>query len=150
MVADTSYRETPILKAKRIGIGKLNNAAKRKVWAPKACFGEHTCYNDSLIAITGDSILFKRYNLFERDRLVLFSDIEKISVKPASIWNGKFRFHGTGDFHTWFPRDFQRYKRDKIFFAFIRNKWWRIGFTVEDSAAVIKIFQEKGLIRDIV
>ena len=109
-----------------------------------------TNYHDSLVAITGDSILFKRYNIFERYRLVLFSDIEKIIVKPASIWNGKFRFHGTGDFHTWFPRDFQRYKRDKIFFAFIRNKWWRIGFTVEDSAAVIKIFQEKGLIRDIV
>ena len=109
-----------------------------------------TSYYDSLVAITGDSILFKRYDIFEHYRLVFFSDIEKIIVKPASIWNGKFRFHGTGDFHTWFPRDFQRYKRDKIFFAFIRNKWWRIGFTVEDSAAVIKIFQEKGLIRDIV
>ena len=107
-------------------------------------------YTDSLVAITGDSILFKRYSLFERDRLVLFSDIKKIIVKPASIWNGKFRFHGTGDFHTWFPKDFQRYKRDKIFFAFIRNKWWRIGFTVENSTAVMKIFQEKGLIRDIV
>ena len=107
-------------------------------------------YTDSLVAITGDSILFKRYSLFERDRIVLFSDIKKIIVKPASIWNGKFRFHGTGDFHTWFPKDFQRYKRDKIFFAFIRNKWWRIGFTVENSTAVMKIFQEKWLIRDIV
>ena len=109
-----------------------------------------TIYYDSLVSITCDSIVFKRYNIFERDRLVPFSDIEKIIVKPASIWNGKFRFHGTGDFHTWFSKDFKRYKRDKIFFAFIRNKWWHIGFTVEDSAAVIKIFQEKGLIRDIV
>jgi hypothetical protein len=109
-----------------------------------------TIYRDSLVAITGDSILFKRYNIFERDRLVLFSDIEKIIVKDSSALNGKFRFHGTGDFHTWFPKDFQRYKRDKIFFAFIRNKWWRIGFTVENSAAVIKIFKEKRLIRDIV
>jgi hypothetical protein len=107
-----------------------------------------TNYHDSLVAITGDSSLFKRYNIFERDRLVHFSDIEKIIVKPTSIWNGKFRFHGTGDLHTWFPKDFQRCKRDKIFFAFIRNKWWRIGFTVENSVAVIKIFQEKGLIRD--
>ena len=105
-----------------------------------------TNYSDSLVAITGDSALFNRYSILERDRLVLFSDIEKIIVKPASIWNGKFRFHGTGDFHIWFPRDFQRYKRDKIFFAFIRNKWWRIGFTVEDSDAVIKILQGKGLI----
>jgi hypothetical protein len=105
-------------------------------------------YSDSLVEITGESILFKRYDIFERDRLVNFSDIEKIIVKNPSIWNGKFRFHGSGDFHTWFPRDFQRYKRDRVFCAFIRGRWWRIGFTVENSAAVIKIFQEKGLIRE--
>ena len=108
-----------------------------------------TIYSDSLVTITGESILFKRYNIFERDRLVSFSDIEKIIVKVV-IWNGKFRFHGSGDFHTWFPRDFQRYKRDKIFCAFIRDKWWRIGFTVENSAAVVKIFKKNGLIRDLI
>jgi hypothetical protein len=103
-------------------------------------------YSDSLVSINHSSILFRRYSLFEKDRLVLLSDIEKIVVKEPSLWNGKFRFHGTGDFKTWFPKDFQRYKRDKIFFAFIRNKWWRIGFTVENSPAVIKILLEKGLI----
>jgi hypothetical protein len=107
-------------------------------------------YSDSLVTITGESILFKRYDIFERDKLVFFSNIKKIIVQNPSIWNGKFRFHGTGDFHTWFSRDFQRYKRDKILFAYIRDKWWRIGFTVENSAAVIKIFQEKGLIRDLI
>ena len=76
-----------------------------------------TLYSDSLVEIKSDSILFRRYSFFERDRLVLFSDIEKIVVKKATIWNGKFRFHGTGDFKTWFPKDFQRYKRDKIFVA---------------------------------
>jgi hypothetical protein len=107
---------------------------------------EEAIYSDSLVKITGRSILFKRYGFFEGDRLVPFSEIEKIVVKKPSIWNGRFRFHGTGDFKTWFPKDFQRYKRDKIFVAFIRNKWWRIGFTVENSAAVLKILQEKGLI----
>jgi hypothetical protein len=76
---------------------------------------------------------------------VPFGEIEKIVVKKPSIWNGRFRFHGTGDFKTWFPKDFKRYKRDKIFVAFIRNKWWRIGFTVENSDAVIKVLQERGL-----
>lgn len=107
-----------------------------------------TIYSDSLVSINPESILFKRYSIFERDRLVLFSDIERIIIKDCTAWNGKFRFHGTGDFHTWFPKDFQRYKRGKIFFAFIRDRWWQIGFTVEDSAAVIKIFQAKGLIKD--
>lgn len=105
-------------------------------------------YSDSLVEIRSDSILFRRYSFFERDRLVPFTDIEKIETKKATIWNGKFRFHGTGDFKTWFPKDFQRYKRDKIFIAHIRYKWWRIGFTVEDSDTVLKIFQEKGLIKE--
>jgi hypothetical protein len=107
---------------------------------------EETVYSDSLVKITGKSILFRRYGFFEGDRLVQFSEIEKIVVKKPSIWNGRLRFHGTGDFKTWFPKDFQRYKRDKIFFASLRHKWWRIGFTVENSATVLKIFQEKGLI----
>jgi hypothetical protein len=106
-------------------------------------------YSDSLVTIMKKSILFKRYGFFEGDRLVLFSEIEKIVVKKPSLWNGKFRFHGTGDFKAWFPKDFQRYKRDKIFFAFIRNKWWRIGFTVENSDEVIRIFREKGLIKNL-
>jgi hypothetical protein len=105
-------------------------------------------YSDSLVEIKDNSILFRRYSFFERDRLVLFSDIEKIAVKKATIWNGKFRFHGTGDFKTWFSKDFQRHKRDKIFVACILNKWWRIGFTAEDSDAVIRIFRGKGLIKN--
>ena len=40
-----------------------------------------TLYSDSLVEIKSDSILFRRYSFFERDRLVLFSDIEKIVVK---------------------------------------------------------------------
>jgi hypothetical protein len=110
---------------------------------------EDIIYSDSLVTIMKKSILFKRYGFFERDRMVLFSEIEKIIVKKPSLWNGKFRFHGTGDFKTWFPKDFDRYKRDKIFVAYIRNKWWRIGFTAEDSNTIIKIFQEKGLSKNI-
>lgn len=107
-----------------------------------------TIYSDSLVTITGEGILFKRYSMFQRDRFVRFSDMEKIIIKKSSFRTGKFRFHGTGDFHTWFSMDFQRNKRDRIFFAFIRERWWRIGFTVENSTAVIKIFQEKGMIKD--
>jgi hypothetical protein len=106
---------------------------------------EETLYSDSLVAITKKAILFRRYGFFEGNRLVPFGEIEKIVVKKPSIWNGRFRFHGTGDFKTWFPKDFKRYKRDKIFVAFIRNKWWRIGFTVENSDAVIKLLQERGV-----
>ncbi|HDQ03887.1 MAG TPA: hypothetical protein ENN23_04860 [Deltaproteobacteria bacterium] len=109
---------------------------------------KNVIYSDSLVEIKHGSILFRRYSFFERDRLVLLSDIEKIVVKKSTIWNGKFRFHGTGDFKTWFPKDFQRYKRDKIFITHIRYKWWNIGFTVEDPDTVIRILREKGVIME--
>ena len=76
-----------------------------------------------------------------------FSRHRKIVIKKPSVRTGKFRFHGTGDFHAWFAKDFERHKRDGMFIAFIRRQWWRIGFTVERSDAVMKIFQERGLIR---
>ncbi len=110
---------------------------------------EDIIYSDSLVAIAKKTIIFRRYGFFERDRMVLFSEIEKIIVKKSSLWNGKFRFHGTGDFKTWFAKDFHRYKRDKIFVAYIRDKWWRIGFTVENSDTIMRIFREKGLIKEV-
>jgi hypothetical protein len=37
-----NYCETPMPKAQRSGIGKLNNPAKRRVQNPTACLGVHT------------------------------------------------------------------------------------------------------------
>ncbi len=59
---------------------------------------------------------------------------------------GKYRYQGTGDIRTWYPLDIARNKRDKIFFLFLKNKWVRIGFTVENSEAIEKYFKEKGLL----
>lgn len=103
-------------------------------------------YSDALVDITDKNILFKNYSFFDRNRSV-FSRHRKIVIKKPSVRTGKFRFHGTGDFHAWFAKDFERHKHDGMFIAFIRRQWWRIGFTVERSDAVMKIFQERGLIR---
>jgi hypothetical protein len=106
-----------------------------------------TKYLDSLVTITEDGILFRGYGLLGGDRVVSFSDIEEIVIKRPTFWNGKWRWHGTGDFKTWFPQDYDRQKRDSIFVAHIRKKWWRIGFTVEDSSQVTSLLREKGLIK---
>ena len=105
-------------------------------------------YSDSLITITEEGILFRGYGVLGGDRLVSFSDIEEVVIKRPTFWNGKWRWHGTGDFKTWFPQDYDRQKRDIIFIAHVRKKWWRVGFTVEDSYEVASILQEKGLIRN--
>jgi hypothetical protein len=107
-----------------------------------------TLYQDKLIAIYIDSILLKDYYYPSlKPKKVSFNSIEKIEVKQPSLWTGKWRIHGTGDFRTWFPLDSARYKRDRIFILLLRHKWIRIGFTAEDSESVQNIFREKGLLK---
>jgi hypothetical protein len=72
-------------------------------------------------------------------------DIESIEVKPPTIRNGRWRIHGTGDFKTWFPRDRQRPKRERIFFARSKGRGMDIGFTVENADQVENIFRSMGL-----
>jgi hypothetical protein len=103
-------------------------------------------YSDSLLSITDEAILFKGYGFLGGNRLVPFTDIEKVVIKRPTVWNGKWRWQGTGGFKTWFPQDFNRQKRDIIFVAHLRKGWWRIGFTAEDSAQVASILREKGLL----
>jgi hypothetical protein len=104
-------------------------------------------YQDKLVDISNDSILLKNYYFPSlKPKEISFNSIDKVKVKKPSIWTGKWRFHGTGDIRTWFPLDNARNKRDKIFFITLKHKLIRIGFTVEDSGTVQKIFREKGLL----
>ena len=104
-------------------------------------------YQDKFVSISEDRIIFQQYYFPTRKcKTVLFADIEEIRVENATILNGKWRIHGTGNFKTWFPRDNKRFKRDKIFFAKLRNQWIDIGFTVENSQQVEAIFKNKNLL----
>lgn len=105
-------------------------------------------YQDNLVSITKDQIIFKHYYFpTGKPKTVQLADIEWIKVKKTSLRNGKWRIHGTGNFKTWFPRDTQRPKRDKIFFAKIKSQRVDIGFTVEDSAQVERLFGEMNLLQ---
>ena len=104
-------------------------------------------YQDKLVEISNDSILLKNYYFpSQKPKEVEFSSIDNVEAKEPSMRTGKWRFQGTGDFHTWFPLDNMRNTRDKIFFIKLKDKWVQIGFTVENSEAVKKIFREKGLL----
>lgn len=103
-------------------------------------------YKDNLVEISNNSITFFSYYYPGGKSLsVSFYDIEKIEVKEPTLLNGKYRFWGTGNFLTWYPKDFKRSKRDYIFFLFRKNKRIKIGFTVEDSQKVINIFKLKKM-----
>ena len=80
-------------------------------------------------------------------RTVSLDDIEWIQIKDATIMNGKWRIHGTGNFKTWFPKDVHRPGSSKIFFAKLKSQWVKIGFTVEHEKEVERIFGELNLVR---
>ena len=118
-------------------------------------------YSDNLVEITDDTITFKKFSFglsvgpkrlefgfsFRPKRLKL-SQIARVEERPPSLLSGKWRIWGTSDFRTWFPLDWHRPQRDKIFIVSLRASRKRIGFTVEDSKRVRGILKEKGLLSE--
>jgi hypothetical protein len=106
-------------------------------------------YADRLIQVTETSILFKSYYFPSGSKRIELSDIDHVEVIEPTLLSGKWRIHGSGDFRTWFPRDLKRPKRDRLFIIHLRNRWRRIGFTVEDSNRLIDVLKDrKILIKD--
>lgn len=104
-------------------------------------------YQDNLISIAEDEIIFEHYYFpTGKRKVVRLSDIESIEVKEPTILNGKWRIHGSGNFRIWFPRDIHRPRRSRIFFAKLKSQRVEIGFTVEDSAQVERVFKEMNLL----
>ena len=105
-------------------------------------------YSDSLVEISVETILFRRYYFpFGMKRLKL-SDIERVIVQHPSFSTGKYRLQGSAGLHTWSPMDLQRPRRKKIFFTHLRSQKLCISFTVEDDGAVEHILREKNILQD--
>ncbi|MGI4789638.1 MAG: hypothetical protein ACRYFS_12395 [Janthinobacterium lividum] len=107
---------------------------------------ENLLYSDSLVEITEDSICFKDYYFPVGSKEVRFSEIDTITEKKPTWWNGKYRVQGTGDLQTWFPKDWHRPSRSKLFFAHLRGSSRCIGFTVENAGLVEQILRGKSLL----
>ena len=105
-------------------------------------------YHDDLVEIGPSQVRVKNYYLNGTDKLVSVQDIEWVRAKRASIFNGKLRFSGTGNFHTWFANDMSRPTRDTIFVMKLRGKWWKVGFTVEDSARARETLGKLGVLKE--
>ena len=106
-------------------------------------------YKDGLVEINDREIIFRRYYFpFGGDRHVSLGDIESIEVRPRSFWRGSWRIWGTGDLRTWFPLDWARPSRDRIFIAHLRGRFRRIGFTVKHSEEATKVLKEYGMLHE--
>jgi hypothetical protein len=76
----------------------------------------------------------------------MVADIDRITVEPPTLWNGKWRLHGAGNIRIWFLKDNGRPKRDRIFFATVKSQWMCIGFAAKDADRVEKT-RDEDLIR---
>ncbi len=101
-------------------------------------------YLDSLVKVTDDGIIFQHYCFPFGSKRVEFTRIERIEAKKPSFGE-RWRVWGTANFRSWFPLDWKRPSRDRIFVAFLRDSSWRIGFTVENSAQFEEVLKGKGL-----
>lgn len=99
-------------------------------------------YADNLVKIDEDSILFKEYFYPFGSKRFPVSNIEEILYYRPKWWSGKWRIYGSGDLKTWCPCDWGRPSRDMMFILFPVKGWWRVGFTVEDSAKAITALRE--------
>lgn len=105
-------------------------------------------YSDKLLEIDDHSIFFRHYYFPVGSKRVSLNQIQHIEVVNPSLFSGKYRIHGTGDFRTWYPYDGKRPIRDQIFIITLKKGWWRIGFTVERSGLVQLMLEKHGLIKE--
>lgn len=102
-------------------------------------------YSDHLVEITPGAITFRRFYFpLPGDRTVPFGEIDRIDAKIPTVLSGKWRYSGTGSPWIWFPPDWKRPSRDRIFHAFLKNGK-KIGFTAGDSEAVIAVLKREGV-----
>lgn len=105
-------------------------------------------YSDGLIDIDGEFIVLKKYYFpFGNSKRIPIGDVKAVRSAVPSVMNGKYRIWGTGWFDGWFPMDWKRPARDRIFMMSLKNSRFRIGFTVEDSGRVEAVFRKKGLLK---
>jgi hypothetical protein len=92
--------------------------------------------------------MFHNYYFPFGKKTVPLNNIARIEEHEPTVMNGKWRLWGTGGAYGWFPLDFQRPSRDRIFYINQKNTAFLIGFTVKDSALVENIFREMHLLEE--
>ena len=109
----------------------------------------NTLYKDGLIEITDREMVFKNYYFpFGTARRIPLGQIAGIQARTPSFFGGSWRIWGTGDFRTWFPLDGARPGRDLIFILYLRDRFRRIGFTVEHSPEAAGVLKQLGLLQE--
>lgn len=105
-------------------------------------------YSDSLVLLTDRDITFHLYYFPWGAKTVALDRIKAVTVLDCTLTTGKWRLWGTGSLLIWFPCDWRRFMRDKVFFLRQKNKRMLIGFTVENSLLFRDILASKIPVRE--
>lgn len=104
-------------------------------------------YADSLVEITDEDILLKKYYFPTfASKLIKLAKIEKIQIIKKTLFDDEFKVMGTSDFQTWYPLDSLRHKRKFLYLIFEKNKRRKIAFTVEDDDKFKSLLADRGVI----
>ena len=103
-------------------------------------------YSDSLVEITDHAILLRLYYFPIGLKRVSFADIESIAIESSPLpFRYQYRLWGSDDWRIWFACDWYRPTRNMVFKMKLKNQSMQVGFTVENSQAVLQILQRKQL-----
>lgn len=104
-------------------------------------------YADTLVNLTDDELVVKHY-YYPRgtDKHIPLSMIHTLVEYPPLFRYGKWRLWGTGSFHIWFARDWERPQRTAIYQLILKYQRVKVGFTVEDAPRFSACMEAKGLL----
>ncbi len=106
-------------------------------------------YHDGYADVFEDSIVIKKYYFpIPLSKRIDFNEIESISIETPNIKNGKWRIWGSGNLNTWFPLDFDRHKRNKMFIISIKDKRFKIGLTVTNPDKLTHMLGKYNLLAE--
>lgn len=103
-------------------------------------------YTDPLVSISADGLrLFSYYFPTGSSKLIRFADIAQVMMLPCTLSTGAWRLWGTGDFMTWFPKDFSRPQRPFVFHMTLRSQRVRIAWTAHDAERAAEALRNYGV-----
>ena len=116
---------------------------KREITAP------NISYHDKYVEIYNDHIILNGFHFgpFGKKK-IRFEDVGQIRVIKLDLLGGKYRFQGTGDLKTWFSQDLKRSSKEKAFILERHERYWDIGFTVEDFEKALAALKQAEPLQD--
>lgn len=99
-------------------------------------------YSDSTVECDDEAITIRNYYFPGVSKRIPYSQIRDATSRSMSMWTGRMRLWGTGDFRHWYPLDTTRPNKH-IALVIDKGDAIRAVVTPDDSATVLRILRDK-------